>query len=290
MVNYERDFTKLEKPYLIAEIGINHNGDMRIAQRLIDAAAAIGWDCVKFQKRNPDVCVPEAQKGVMRDTPWGRMTYLDYKRRMEFGPGEYMDIDHMCQWNHIDWTVSVWDHDSLKFMEDRFASVPFVKIPSAKMTDIDLIGATIDAGFPVLVSTGMSTLEEIDKTVNFLHAKSSPENFAIMHCNSSYPADPAELNLNCIPVYQERYGCTIGYSGHEFGLTGTVAAVALGAMIVERHVTLDRRMWGTDQSSSVEIAGMAKLHRQVDELWSMLGDGEKKLYDSEMPSRKKLRG
>jgi N-acetylneuraminate synthase len=285
------DFTKLTKPYLIAEIGINHNGDMNIAKKLINAAAACGWDCAKFQKRNPDVCVPEHQKEVMKDTPWGRMTYLEYKWRVEFGIEAYNEI-HAHAWEaaDIDWTVSVWDRDSLEEMVTRFRDLPFIKIPSAFMTDLELIHLVIDWDVPVIVSTGMSTLEEVDKTVNYLHKHSDPSKFAIMHCNSSYPADPSELNLKCIPEFKERYGCTIGYSGHEFGLTGSVAAVAMGAMIIERHVTLDRRMWGTDQSSSVEIPGMAKLQRQIEELWLMLGDGKKKLYESEMPSRKKLRG
>jgi len=285
------NFLKLESPYLIAEIGINHNGDVSIAKKLIDASVACGWDCVKFQKRTPDICVPEHQKSLMRKTPWGEMTYLEYKKKIEFGFSQYLLIDNYCYDSlskKIDWTVSVWDEPSVDFIESNF-DVPFLKIPSAKLTDHNLIKRAIKVA-PLLVSTGMSTHEEIDRTVNILYDVSGPENFALMHCNSSYPAKNSELNLKCIPNFIKRYGCSVGYSDHNYGLVSSTTAVALGAKIIERHVTLDRTMWGTDQSSSVELPGMYKLKKHIDDVLEMLGDGRKVLYESEKPARRKLRG
>jgi len=277
-------FKNLEKPYLIGEIGINHNGDIQIAKKLIDAAFATSWDCVKFQKRNPDVAVPEHQKSVMRDTPWGRMTYLEYKYKVEFGREEYNYIDNYCKEKPIDWTASVWDMDSLNFLLKY--EIPFIKIASAHMTNHDLLIETCKTGLPILMSTGMSTLEEVDNAVNLLekHAKS----YAIMHTNSSYPAKPEELNMNLIPFYIDRYKCPVGYSGHEYGLNPTVLAIALGAKIVERHITLDKNMWGTDQSASVEVMGMDMLRKRVIETLASLGVAEKRISDSEAPIREKL--
>ncbi len=278
-------FDKLRRTYLIAEIGINHNGDVDIARRLIDFACACDWDCVKFQKRDPDRCVPEAQRNVLRDTPWGRMTYLDYRRRIELNRDQYTSIWNHC-WGRIEATASVWDEGSVDFMLDQ--GVRFLKVPSAHLTNDDLLHYVCRRGIPVLLSTGMSTQEEVDHAVELLRGYG--DNFALMHCNSSYPAAPAELNLRVIQSFRDRYGCVVGYSGHEFGLTSTVAAVALGAQIVERHVTLDRTMWGTDQMCSVEPQGMIKLARYVRSVEDALGDGIKRMYASEIPVREKLRG
>lgn len=280
------DFNKLEYPYLIGEIGINHNGDIQIAKKLIDGAFATSWDCVKFQKRNPDVAVPEKQKSVMRDTPWGRMTYLEYKYKVEFGRDEYNYIDKYCKEKPIDWTASVWDMDSLNFLLEY--DIPFIKIASAHMTNHELLIETCKTGIPILMSTGMSTLQEVDEAVNLLEKHA--ESYAIMHTNSSYPAKYEDLNLSLIPFYIERYNCVVGYSGHEYGLTPTVIAVTLGAKIVERHITINRELWGTDQSSSVEIEGMDSLFKRIREVKTVKGNAKKTITESEIPIRKKLRG
>ncbi|OGN32515.1 MAG: hypothetical protein A3I92_01935 [Candidatus Yanofskybacteria bacterium RIFCSPLOWO2_02_FULL_43_10b] len=280
------DFSKLDKPYLIAEIGINHNADLQIAKKLIDAAFACSWDCVKFQKKNPDLSVPEHQKNQPKETPWGQMTYLEYKHRMELGKKEYDLVDKYCRLKPIHWTVSVWDLDSLEFMKQY--QLPFLKIPSALLTHVDLLKKSAQTGLPIVLSTGMSTIKEIDAAVKILDKYASQ--YVLMHCNSSYPSKLSELNLSFIPKLQKRYGCVVGYSGHEYGLDSTTVAVALGAKVVERHITLDHNMWGTDQAASIEPQGMDKLCRQVHSVPDLLGDGKKKVYESELPIRKKLRG
>ena len=282
------------KTQIIAEIGINHNGDLRIAKKLIDIAEFAGCDVVKFQKRNPDVCVPEHQKGVMRDTPWGRMTYLDYKHKVEFGASEYYMIDGYCKDKGIDWTVSVWDLDSVEFIKPY--DVSFIKIPSALLTDYELIRECSKRFKKLVLSTGMSTIDEIDKAVKSMgcevgnydsHLKRCE--FALLHCNSTYPAPVDELNLSCIKTLKDRYGCEVGYSGHEYGLTTTIASLCFGATIIERHITLDKSMWGTDHMSSVEPHGLIKLVRGIRELESAIGNGVKVVTDSEKPIRDKLR-
>ncbi|MCK5579895.1 MAG: N-acetylneuraminate synthase family protein [Candidatus Omnitrophica bacterium] len=280
------DFNNLKKPYLIAEIGINHNGDMQIAKQLIDGTFACSWDCVKFQKRNPEVCVPDKQKNIERDTPWGRMTYLEYKYRIEFEKKQFDYIDGYCREKPIDWTMSVWDVDSLRFAAQY--DLPFIKIPSAHLANYDLLKEACMTKLPVILSTGMSTLEELDQAVEVLEKFSSQ--YVLLHCNSSYPAKTEELNLRMIPKLKERYGCVVGYSGHEYGLEPTVIAVAMGAMVIERHITLDHSMWGTDQHSSIEIQGMDKLFKHVNAASVTLGDGEKYVYESEKSVRMKLRG
>ena len=280
------DLKKIETPYLIAEIGINHNGDMQIAKKLIDAAFACSWDSVKFQKRNPDIAVPEHQKNVIRDTPWGRMTYLEYKHRIEFGEKEYDYINKYCKEKPCDWSVSVWDLDSLNFCLKY--NLNYVKFPSAMMTNDELLLETAKSKIPIILSTGMSTLIEVDHAVNILEKHAS--SYAILHTNSSYPAKIEDLNLNVIPFFIKRYNCTVGYSGHEYGLTPSVIAVAVGAKIIERHITIDQKMWGTDQSSSVEIMGMDMLKKRIDDVKIVLGKGEKFVTESEINVRKKLRG
>ncbi|MDD5687491.1 MAG: N-acetylneuraminate synthase family protein [Elusimicrobia bacterium] len=280
------DLNDLKGHYLIAEVGINHNGDMQIAKKLIDASFACSWNCVKFQKRNPDVCVPEHQKNVIRETPWGKMTYLEYRYKVEFGKKEYDYIDKYCKEKPIQWTASVWDLDSLNFIKQY--DVPFIKIPSAKITDLELLEAAAKISVPIIISTGMSTLEEIDKAVDILRKNTA--GFALMHTNSSYPAKIEELNLNCIKTLKEKYKCEIGYSGHEYGLEPTVFAAALGTKIIERHVTIDRTLWGTDQSASVEPMGMDMLCKRIRDINLILGDGVKRIMESEKSVRKKLRG
>ena len=284
-----KKFRDLTEPYLIAEIGINHNSDIQIAKKLIDATFACGWDCAKFQKRTPELRVPDHQKNVIRKTPWGEMTYLDYKLKIEFEKEEYDLIDLYCKQKPLDWTASVWDLKSLDFICEY--DVPFLKIPSALITEKELVEEVARTKIPIIISTGMSTEDEVDNAVNVITKHNN--DLVVMHCNSSYPSKIDELNLNSIPRMINKYskdGIVIGYSGHEYGLDSTTIAASLGAMVIERHVTIDHGMWGTDQSSSIEITGMDKLYKQVRNVKSMMGDGVKKIYDSEKEIRKKLRG
>lgn len=276
----------MKKTYVLAEIGINHNGDINIAKKLIDIASVAGCDAVKFQKRNPDVCVPEHQKSQLKSTPWGDMTYLEYKYKMEFDKSQYDEIDEYCRTKNISWSASPWDLDSLEFLDQY--DIPFIKIPSAMLTNDELLKNSAKTGKKVILSTGMSTLEEIDHAVDIL--KNNSKNYAILHCNSSYPASLQDLNLSCIQTLKGRYSCEVGYSGHEFRLGTSVAAVYLGATIIERHITLDRTMWGSDHLASVEPQGLIKLVNGIRELEVSLGDGEIYVTESELEPRKKLRG
>lgn len=274
-------------PYIIAEIGINHNGDIQIAKKLIDAANACGWDCVKFQKREPETAVPDAQKNVMRDTPWGRISYLEYKKKVEFGRTEYDYIDAYCREKPIAWTASPWDIPSLEFLMEY--DLPFIKIASAGNADMELLELACKSGKPLLVSTGMSTLEELDVTVGLLE-KYSDGNYILLHTNSAYPTPASELNLRMITTLRDRYHCIVGYSGHEYDLEPTVVAVSLGAKVIERHVTLDHDMWGTDQAASLTVGAMAMMHGRVKDILLMLGDGKKAVTEREAEVRRKLRG
>lgn len=270
--------------YVIAEIGINHNGDINIAHEIMNAAAAAGCQAVKFQKRTPEISTPEAQKNVMRETPWGVMTYLEYKQKIEFGRPEYDSIAQHAENLGLDWFASPWDEPSVDFLADY--DIPAVKVASASLTDEGILEACRRLGVPVILSTGMSTLEEIDKAVSGF---SSGAPVAILHATSTYPLNPEEANLRMIGVLKDRYNRVVGYSGHEVGLQVSLAAVALGAKIVERHVTLDRSMWGTDQSASLEPQGLSKLVRDIRVIESALGDGVKRVFDSERPILEKLR-
>lgn len=274
-------------PYLIAEIGINHNGDIQIAKQLIDATNACLWNCVKFQKREPDVAIPEAQKSVMRDTPWGRITYLEYKKRIEFGRSEYDYIDSYCKEKPIAWTASPWDIPSLEFILKY--DLPFIKIASASNMNFELLGRACEVEKPLLVSTGMSTLDELDQIVEFLEKKSNGD-YVLLHTNSTYPTPQDELNLRMITTLQNRYNCLVGYSGHELDLEPTVVAASLGAKVLERHITLDHDMWGTDQKASLTVAAMAMLQGRVKGIIDMLGSGQKELSENEKSIRMKLRG
>jgi N-acetylneuraminate synthase len=273
--------------YMVAEIGLNHNGSIEIAKKLIDAAFACNWHCVKFQKRTPEICVPEHQKSIPRDTPWGRITYLEYRHRVEFKKEQYDYIDKYCKEKPILWTASVWDQNSLEFLLQY--DIPFIKIPSALLTDDKLIKKASMAGKPVILSTGMSSIEEIDHAVALME-KFSKGNFILMHTNSRYPTPPEELNLLAIHYLRDRYNCIVGYSGHEYDLEPTVIAVALGAKIIERHITLDHNMWGSDQFASLEVHAMDMLYKRIKNIDVLLGDGLKKVTDGELEVRKKLRG
>lgn len=270
--------------YLIAEIGINHNGDIEIAKAMIDAAVHAGVDAIKFQKRTPEVCTPPEQQKQMRDTPWGYITYLDYRYKVEFGQEEYREIDRYCKLQGVDWMVSVWDEPSVDFMEQF--DTPAYKIPSASLTDHGLLKYVRQTGRPVILSTGMSTMDQIKRSVDIL----GTDDLAITHCTSTYPCEPEELNLKTIQTLRETFpNVPIGYSGHEVGLVPSAIAVALGACMVERHLTLDRAMWGSDQAASVEPGGFERLVKYIRVTEQALGDGVKKVYDSERSIMKKLR-
>ena len=269
--------------YIIAEIGINHNGSVQIAKDLIKAAFEAGVDAVKFQKRTPELCVPDHQKDQMRDTPWGYISYLDYRYKVEFDLVDYQEIDGYCRSLGIDWLASSWDIPSLEFIESF--NPPAHKIPSALLTDHALLRVIKETGRPVILSTGMSTMAEIRESVAIL----GTDNLLVCHTTSSYPCPPEELNLKMIHTLRDNFDIPIGYSGHEVGLVPSALAVAMGACLVERHVTLDRAMWGSDQAASVEPHGVRTLVKYIRVTEKALGDGEKKVYDSEQSSLKKLR-
>jgi N-acetylneuraminate synthase len=269
--------------YIVAEIGINHNGSVDIAKSLIEAAAKNGVDAVKFQKRTPELCVPPDQQNHMRETPWGYITYLDYRYKVEFEVNEYREIDRHCKQLNIPWFASVWDEPSVDFLKQF--DPPCFKIPSASLTDKSLLQRARQTGKPVILSTGMSTMSEIKEAVNVL----GDENLLITHATSTYPCDPAELNLKMIRTLIDTFTCPIGYSGHEVGLIPTVVAVSMGACMVERHITLDRAMWGSDQAASVEPGGLERLVKYIRVTEQSLGDGVKRVYESEMSSLRKLR-
>ncbi|HJQ88428.1 MAG TPA: N-acetylneuraminate synthase family protein [Propionibacteriaceae bacterium] len=270
--------------YITGEIGINHNGDLANAIALIDQAAAAGCDAVKFQKRTPEVCTPRDQWDVERDTPWGRMSYIDYRHRVEFGVEEYAAIDEHAKCRGIAWFASPWDIESVDFLEDF--DVPAHKVASACLTDDELLRRLRGTGRTVILSTGMSTMRQIRHAVEVLGS----DDIILCHATSTYPAQASELNLKMIYTLQGEFpNVPIGYSGHETGLQTTLAAVAMGAKFVERHITLDRSMWGSDQAASVEPQGLARLVRDVRVISEAMGDGVKQIYDGERTAMRKLR-
>jgi N-acetylneuraminate synthase len=268
---------------VVAEIGINHNGDLQVAKQLIRAAKHAGVDAVKFQKRTPELCVPPEQRGQMRDTPWGYITYLDYRFKVEFGETEYREIDRYCKELGITWFSSVWDEPAVDFIE-QFSPICY-KVPSAALTDHNLLTHLRKTGRPLIISTGMSTMDQIRAAVKLV----GPDDLVVAHSTSTYPCDPEELNLHMIETLRREFTCPIGYSGHEVGLVPSAVAVALGACMVERHITLDRAMWGSDQAASVEPGGFERLVKYIRVTEASLGDGVKKVYESELPSMRKLR-
>jgi len=270
--------------YFIGEVGINHNGDIDLAKKIILEAKKAGFSAVKFQKRNPEVSTPDDMKSRLRETPWGEMTYLDYKFRIEFEKKDYDEIHNYCRHLEIDWFASCWDIDSLNFLLNY--EPPVLKIASASITNKNLLIAHRDSSLPIIMSTGMSTSEEIHKAYNILNENE----LAILHTTSTYPCPPEELNLNVIKTLIQKYpNNPIGYSGHESGLSTSIAAAVLGAKIIERHITTNRAMWGTDQAASLEPIGMQRLVGSVNKIITALGDGEKKVYESEIPIKAKLR-
>jgi len=269
--------------YVIAEIGINHNGDLELTKKMIDAAVHAGVDAVKFQKRTPEICTPPDQQKQMRETPWGYISYLEYRHKVEFGEDEYREIERYCKEKGVLWFASVWDEPSADFME-RF-DTPAYKIPSASLTDHALLRHVRKTGKPIILSTGMSTMEQIRAAVGVL----GTQDLVLTHCTSTYPCEPDELNLRMIETLRAEFPCPIGYSGHEVGLVPSAVAVALGACMVERHLTLDRALWGSDQAASVEPGGFERLVKYIRVSEQSLGDGVKRVYASELPSLKKLR-
>ena len=269
--------------YIIAEIGINHNGDLENAKKLIDAASLAGCDAVKFQKRTPELCVPAEQRDLMRETPWGIMSYMDYRYRIEFGNEEYAAIDRYCKEKRICWFASCWDEPSIDFIE-QFNPACY-KIASASLTDDSLLKYTNDTGRTMMLSTGMSTMNEIKHAISLLNH----ERLLLAHTTSSYPCKPEELNLSMIGTLKSMFNFPIGYSGHEVGLQTTIAAVVLGSSFIERHITLDRAMWGSDQAASVEPGGLMRLVRDIRVIEKAMGDGIKQVYDSEAGLIKRLR-
>lgn len=270
--------------YFIGEVGINHNGDLELAKKIILEAKNAGFSAVKFQKRNPELSTPENMKSKFRETPWGEMTYLEYKYKIEFEKKEYDEISKYCKELEIDWFASCWDVDSLNFLLNY--EPPVLKIASAKITDKVLLESHASSGLPIIMSTGMSTIDEIDKAYEIL--KNNP--LAILHTTSTYPCPVEELNLKMIETLSEIYpNNPIGYSGHESGLSTSIAAAVLGAKIIERHITIDRSMWGTDQSASLGPDGMNRLVGSVNKIMLSLGTGQKKVFDSELTIKDKLR-
>ena len=271
-----------EPCFIIAEIGINHNGDIEIAKKLIDASVEAGAQAVKFQKRTVEVVYSTDELLKPRDNIFGK-TNGDLKRGLEFGKKEYDIIDKYCKEKNILWTASCWDQDSLKFIMNY--EPKFLKIASASLTDSSLLIEHKNTNLPIILSTGMSTMEQIEKAVNILERK----NLILLHCTSSYPCKIEELNLKAINTLIEKFSLLVGYSGHEVGLATTVSAVALGSCVIERHITLDRAMWGSDQSASVEPIGFKKLVNNIRATEMALGDGIKIVYQAEKDIIKKLR-
>jgi len=268
---------------VVAEIGINHNGDINLAKRLISVAVAAGCDAVKFQKRTPELCVPAAQRAIMRETPWGYISYMDYREKVEFGLPEYKNIDAYCRETGILWFASCWDSPSLDFIQQF--DVPCYKVASATLTNDSLLKHTRKTGKPMLLSTGMSEISDIDQAVSIIGS----EDLVLLHTVSTYPAEYEELNLRAILTLKERYKVPVGYSGHETGIASSVAAVALGACVIERHITIDRAMWGSDQAASMEPNGITRLVRDIRLVERSMGTGEKKVIERELPIIARLR-
>jgi N-acetylneuraminate synthase len=273
-----------EPVYIIAEIGINHNGSLDMAKKMVEGAIFAGCDAVKFQKRTPELCVPKEQWAVERDTPWGRMTYIDYRHKVEFGVEEFTEIDRFCRERGITWFASCWDEEAVHFIEQF--DPPLYKAASASLTDHTLLKTMKATGKPLMLSTGMSQMAEIRSAVDTVGTC----NLLLAHSTSAYPCLVDQLNLRMIDTLRHEFpNVPVGYSGHEVGLAPTWAAVALGAHFVERHITLDRAIWGSDQAASVEIMGMHQLMRNIRDIERSLGDGVKQIYPSELDTRKKLR-
>ena len=264
-------------PFLIAEIGINHNGSIALAKKLINLASKYKFDAVKFQKRNPNISTPEDQKSIMRNTPWGYISYLNYKKKIEFGLKEFKEIDNYCKKKKIYWFASAWDIDSQKFLK-KF-NTKYNKVASAMLTNYKLLEEIAKEKKYTFISTGMSDIKDIKKSLKIFDKYKCK--YALLHCVSTYPCDDKDLNLKAILTLKKKFKCKIGYSGHESSVSPSIVANLLGADIIERHITLDRSMWGTDQSASLEEKGIAQLTSVLNKIPLMMGSGIKKPSDHE---------
>ena len=272
-----------DETYIVAEIGINANGDFETAKELVLMAARCGVNAVKFQKRTPRLCVPKDQWNLPKQTPWGIMDYLGYRYLMEFNSAQYRQLQCIARTHDLDFFASVWDGEAVEFM--KRLDPPFIKIPSAVLTDASTLQAAASLGKPIFLSTGMSTIRQIQHALEILRSA----DVLLMHCVSMYPCPVENLNLQMIPALKRTFGRPVGYSGHEVGLAPTLAAVVLGAEVVERHITLDRAMWGSDQAASVEEQGLRKLVKDIRTIEKAMGDGEKRVLPEELEQAKKLR-
>ena len=270
--------------FFIAELGINHNGDMKICKQLIDLAVTAGCDAVKFQKRDIDSVYSKEFLDSPRQSPWGN-TQRDQKIGIEFNKDEYQEIDNYCKKKNIEWFASSWDLKSQQFL--REFNCKYNKIASAMLVNLELLKMVAEEKKYTFISTGMSTLEDIEKAVNIFREKSCP--FELMHCVSTYPMKISDANLNTIKTLREKFKCNVGYSGHETGLTISYAAAAIGVSSIERHITLDRAMYGSDQAASVSTQGILKLVREIRKIETAMGDGVKRVIEEELPIAKKLR-
>lgn len=274
----------MSKTFIIAEIGINHNGDLEIAKKLIDAAVEAGCDMVKFQKRTVEEVYSAADLDRLRESPWGT-TNREQKNGLEFTKKDYDDIDNYCRSKGIHWTASAWDVESQLFL--RSYNLTYNKVASAMLTNRDLLETIAEEGRYTFISTGMSTIEQIGKAIEVFRGAHCP--FELMHCNSTYPMKTKDANLNTIATLREAFNCDVGYSGHEVGIIVTCVAVSLGATSIERHITLDRSMYGSDQASSLEVGGLRKLTDYIREIEKSFGDGVKRVTKIEKEIAKKLR-
>ena len=271
--------------FIVAEIGINHNGDVELAKKMIDVAKNVGCDAVKFQKRTIEKVYSKEVLDSPRDSPWGKTT-RDQKLGIEFGKREYDEIDRYCFLHDMEWYASAWDVDSQKFL--RQYNLKHNKIASAMLTDYKLLETVAEEKKLTFISTGISTMDEVRKAVEIFKKYDCP--FELMHCNSAYPMDISEANLFCIPTLKKEFNCNVGYSGHEVaGYLVCVSAVLLGATSIERHMSLDRTLYGSDQVASLEPLGWVRLVRDIRKIKQILGDGKKRVWDSELPAKEKLR-
>lgn len=276
---------KPKKIFLIAEIGINHNGSIDLAKKLILLAKKYNFDCVKFQKRDLNICIPESHRNILKETPWGNISYLEYKKKIEFGIKEYSRIDKFCKKIGIDWLASSWDLNSQKQMK-KF-NCKYNKIASAMITNINFLEMVAKERKKTFISTGMCELKSVEKAVKIFRKYKCP--FVLMHCVSTYPCPEEKLNLNLIRTYQKKFKCDVGYSGHESTVSPSLVAAMLGATVIERHITLDRSMWGTDQSASLQEEGIKNLTSVLSKIPSILGNGVKKFNQEEKIISKKFR-
>lgn len=273
------------KPYLIAEIGINHNGSIKNAKKLIDLAKKYNFDAVKFQKRNPEISTPDYQKNLMRETPWGHLTYLEYKKKIEFSESDYLEIDSYCKEKKIDWFASAWDVESQIFLKQF--NCKYNKVASAMLTNIELLKVIAAEKKHTFISTGMHSINDITKCVNIFKKKNCK--YTLLHCVSIYPAPEESLNLLTINFLKKKFRCAVGYSGHESAVSPSILAYILGATVIERHITLDRSMWGTDQAASLAEDGIKNLTSIILKIPKILGKETIKKSKDEINLLKKFK-